>query len=59
MNNDIPDCDELLRKFAGIFRAPKHVQRAFFENPALHKRLSSAGGRAPKAKKKITAPKPL
>jgi hypothetical protein len=36
-----------------IYGAPKHVRDAFFRDPALHKRLSQAGGRAPKAKKKV------
>jgi len=42
-----------------ILGAPKHVQKAYFENPALHKRMSSLGGKAPKAKKKPPTPKPL
>jgi hypothetical protein len=33
-------------KGAGIYRAPRHVQLAWANNPALHKLLSSAGGKA-------------
>jgi hypothetical protein len=36
-----------------IYSAPKHVRDAFFRDPALHKRLSQAGGKASKTKKKI------
>lgn len=33
-------------KESGIFRAPKHVQEAWLRDSALHKLLSSAGGKA-------------
>jgi hypothetical protein len=58
MNENIPDCDELLRKFAGIFSAPKHVQRAYLEDPILHKLLSSAGGKSTAAKRGLPKPTP-
>jgi hypothetical protein len=55
--------EELTEKLAGIYKsiykAPRHVRDAFFSDPEKHRRLSQAGGRAPKAKKKITAPKTL
>ena len=57
MSEEIPDCLLLLQKFAGLFRAPKHVQQAYLENPALHKRLSSLGGKAPRVKKNLPPPK--
>lgn len=37
--------DHMLKE-SGIFRAPKHVQEAWLNNPLRHKLLSSAGGKA-------------
>lgn len=53
----------IMRKSSGLFRAPAHVQDAWVKNPALHRLLSSAGGKA-RARallkaKKPTAPKQL
>ena len=58
-----------MQKGAGIYRAPKHVQDAFFNNPKLFKLMASKGGinsAKAKALKKLQAltpvpakPKPL